>query len=157
MAMSDTEMALMMGANQLSAMRPVNPGAFSGVEAGMTPPPMGGAMSDREAMMMANAMPPGMPPQAMPPTGMPPGMPPQEMPMDEQGMMQYIQEKAKQIRDRMGSGAMSDSDMGALDAVMAAMPKRQTPTAPQMRPAPSGAMSNADMQMMMQNMPRGAR
>lgn len=131
MAMSDTEMALMMGANQLSAMRPINPGAFSGVEAGMMPP---GAQMARPIMPMPPAAPTGqMAPQPMPaaPTGAP-------VPMDEAAMMKYIQEKARQIRERMaGQGAMSNADMGALEAVMQTMPAQQ----------PSGAMSDRDMMM----------
>jgi len=137
MAMSDTEMAMMMGANQLSAMRPVNPGAFSGVEVGMMPP---GMMQDQGGMA---AMPPTAPPtapNAMPPSGNAPS------PMDQQGMMRYIQEKARQIRERMGQGQMSDADMGALEAVMRAMPQNQ--------PAPTGAMSDRERMMMMQS---GAR
>ena len=91
MAMSETEMALMIGANQLAAMRPVNPGAFSGVPAGMqAPPPQEGA----------------------------------PIPMDQAGMMQYLQEKANQIRQRMGADAMNN---GALDAVLSAMPTQGNP------------------------------
>jgi len=149
MAMSDTEMALMMGANQLAAMRPVNPGAFSGVEAGMMPP---GAQMARPTMPMPPTAPTGqMPPSPMPaaPTGAP-------MPMDEAGMMQYIQEKARQIRERMaGQGAMSNADMGALEAVMAAMPQQQpmpqTPATqmPRSREVGSGAMTDMEMKRMM--------
>ena len=135
MAMSDTEMALMMGANQLAAMRPVNPGAFSGVEAGMMPP----------------GAPIPMPPSTMP--AAPAGAP---MPMDEAGMMKYIQEKAQQIRERMaGQGAMSNADMGALEAVMAAMPQQQpmpqTPATqmPRSRAVGSGSMTDMEMKRMM--------
>lgn len=138
MAMSDTEMALMMGANQLAAMRPVNPGAFSGVPEGMPMPPT--PQMGRPAMPMPPTAPPGQMPM---PQGMP--MPPSgnaPSPMDQEGMMRYIQEKARQIRERMG-GQMSDADMGALEAVMRAMPQNQQAPAP----APSGAMSNADMMM----------
>ena len=135
MAMSDTEMALMMGANQLAAMRPINPGAFSGVEAGMMPP---APQMARPAMPMPPTAPPGQMPM---PSGMP--MPPagnEPTPMDQEGMMRYIQEKSRQIRERMGQGQMSDADMGALEAVMRAMPQSQ----------PMGAMSNREMQMMQQ-------
>ena len=131
MAMSDTEMALMMGANQLAAMRPVNPGAFSGIEAGMMPP---GMQMPMQPMPMPPAAPTGQmaaPNMPMPPTNAP-------MPQDQAGMMQYIQEKAKQIRERMGQGQASDADMGALEAVMKAMPQPQS----------TGAMSNREMQMM---------
>ncbi len=107
MAMSETEMALMIGANQLAAMRPVNPGAFSGVPAGMqAPPPQEGA-----------PMPPAQQPMPLPQEGAP-------IPMDQAGMMQYLQEKANQIRQRMGADAMNN---GALDAVLSAMPTQGKP------------------------------
>ena len=133
MAMSDTEMALALGANQLAAMRPVDPGAFSGIQPSMAPP-MGGAMSDQEAMMMAGAMPPP-PSGAMPP---PPSgaMSDQEAMMmggpapdlnSQEGMMRYLQEKVRQIRERTGGGAMSNADMGALDAVMKSMQQGNQP------------------------------
>lgn len=149
MAMSDTEMALMMGANQLSAMRPINPGAFSGVEAGMMPP---GAQMARPPMPMPPAPPTGqMAPTPMPaaPTGAP-------MPANEAAMMQYIQEKARQIRERMsGQGAMSNADMGALEAVMASMPQQQpmpqnpATQMPRSRAVGSGAMTDMEMKRMM--------
>ena len=126
MAMSDTEMALALGANQLAAMRPVDPGAFSGIQPNMAPP-MGGAMSDQEAMMMAGAMPPPPPPgamsdqEAMMMGGAAPDLNSQE------GMMRYLQEKVRQIRERTGGGAMSDADMGALEAVMQSMPQAGPP------------------------------
>ena len=143
MAMSDTEMALALGANQLAAMRPVDPGAFSGIQPNMAPP-MGGAMSDQEAMMMAGAMPPPPPPgamsdqEAMMMGGAAPDLNSQE------GMMRYLQEKVRQIRERTGGGAMSDADMGALEAVMQSMPQgnqpmqRPEPMMPQAGP-PMGA------------------
>jgi hypothetical protein len=127
MAMSDTEMALALGANQLAAMRPVDPGAFSGIQPSMAPP-MGGAMSDQEAMMMAGAVPPPPPP--------PGAMSDQEVMMmggaapdlnSQEGMMRYLQEKVRQIRERTGGGAMSDADMGALEAVMQSMPEAGPP------------------------------
>jgi len=136
MAMSDTEMALALGANQLAAMRPVDPGAFSGIQPNMAPP-MGGAMSDQEAMMMAGAMPPPPPPgamsdqEAMMMGGAAPDLNSQE------GMMRYLQEKVRQIRERTGGGAMSDADMGALEAVMQSMPQGNQ-TMPQAGP-PMGA------------------
>jgi hypothetical protein len=131
MAMSDTEMALALGANQLAAMRPVDPGAFSGIQPNMAPP-MGGAMSDQEAMMMAGAMPPPPPgamsdQEAMMMGGAAPDLNSQE------GMMRYLQEKVRQIRERTGGGAMSDADMGALEAVMKSMPQGNQPI---QRPAP---------------------
>jgi len=131
MAMSDTEMALALGANQLAAMRPVDPGAFSGIQPNMAPP-MGGAMSDQEAMMMAGAMPPPPPAamsdqEAMMMGGAAPDLNSQE------GMMRYLQEKVRQIRERTGGGAMSDADMGALEAVMQSMPQGNQPM---QRPAP---------------------
>ena len=131
MAMSDTEMALALGANQLAAMRPVDPGAFSGIQPNMTLP-MGGAMSDQEAMMMAGAMPPPPPgamsdQEAMMMGGAAPDLNSQE------GMMRYLQEKVRQIRERTGGGSMSDADMGALEAVMQSMPQGNQPM---QRPAP---------------------
>jgi len=48
-------------------------------------------------------------------------------------MMRYLQEKVRQIRERTGGGAMSDADMGALDAVMKSMPQGNPPM---QRPAP---------------------
>jgi len=132
MAMSDTEMAMMMGANQLAAMRPVNPGAFSGVEAGMMPPTPQG-----QGAMPAMPSGPTMPPEMMQ------GQGPSINMNDQEGMMRYIQEKARQIRERMnGQGAMSDADMGALEAVMRAMPPQNQAT------APAGAMSDRERMMM---------
>lgn len=129
MAMSDTEMALALGANQLAAMRPVDPGAFSGIQPSMAPP-MGGAMSNQEAMMMAGAMPP---PGAMSDQeAMMMGGPAPDL-NSQEGMMRYLQEKVRQIRERTGGGAMSDADMGALDAVMKSMPQGNQPM---QRPAP---------------------
>lgn len=139
MAMSDTEMALMMGANQLAAMRPVNPGAFSGIEAGMMPPGMMQGQMPTPAMPPAAAIPPGMMQGEAP-------APPIPDFQNEESMMRYIQEKARQIRERMGGGAMSDADMGALDAVMKSMPATQAPPS---RPEGSGSMSDMDMQRMM--------
>jgi hypothetical protein len=52
-------------------------------------------------------------------------------------MMRYLQEKVRQIRERTGGGAMSDADMGALDAVMKSMPQGNQPM-PQAGP-PMGA------------------
>ena len=132
MAMSDTEMAMALGANQLAAMRPVNPGAFSGIQPSMAAPAMPiGAMSDQEAMMMAGAMPPpgAMSDQeAMMMGGAAPDLSSQE------GMMRYLQEKVRQIRERTGGGAMSDADMGALQAVMQSMPQGNQPMPPAQPP-----------------------
>ena len=140
MAMSDTEMALALGANQLAAMRPVDPGAFSGIQPNMTLPMPSGAMSDQEAMMMAGAMPP-------PPPG---AMSDQEAMMggaapdlnSQEGMMRYLQEKVRQIRERTGGGAMSNADMGALEAVMQSMPQGNQPM---QRPAPMMPQSGPPM------------
>jgi hypothetical protein len=103
-----------------------------------------GAMSDQEAMMMAGAMPPSPSPSPPPP---PPGaMSDQEAMMmggaapdlnSQEGMMRYLQEKVRQIRERTGGGAMSDADMGALEAVMQSMPQGNQ-TMPQAGP-PMGA------------------
>jgi len=131
MAMSDTEMALALGANQLAAMRPVDPGAFSGIQPNMAPP-MGGAMSDQEAMMMAGAMPPPPPGAMSDQEAMMMGGPAPDL-NSQEGMMRYLQEKVRQIRERTGGGAMSDADMGALDAVMKSMPQSNQPM---QRPAP---------------------
>ena len=135
MAMSDTEMALALGANQLAAMRPVDPGAFSGIQPNMAPPmpnPMG-AISDQEAMMMRGSMPASPMPNPMGSISdqeaamMKGSMPSGDMPAPElnsqEGMMRYLQEKVRQIRERTGGGAMSDADMGALEAVMQSMPQ----------------------------------
>jgi hypothetical protein len=147
MAMSDTEMALALGANQLAAMRPVDPGAFSGIQPNMAPPmpnPMpSGAMSDQEAMMMRGSMPASPMPNpmgsisdqeaAMMRAAMPSGDMPAPDLNSQEGMMRYLQEKVRQIRERTGGGAMSDADMGALDAVMKSMPQGNQPM---QRPAP---------------------
>jgi hypothetical protein len=148
MAMSDTEMAMALGANQLAAMRPVNPGAFSGIQPNMAAPAMPtGAMSEQEMAMMRGAM-----PTSTMPTPMPSGaMSDQEAAMmaanapapdlsSQEGMMRYLQEKIRQIRERTG-GAMSDADMGALQAVMQSMPQGTPRPAPSMPPAqpPMGA------------------
>ena len=144
MAMSDTEMAMALGANQLAAMRPVNPGAFSGIQPSMAAPAMPtGAISEQEMAMMRGAMPP-----SPMPTG---AMSDQEAAMmaanapapdlsSQEGMMRYLQEKIRQIRERTG-GAMSDADMGALQAVMQSMPQGTPRPAPAMPPAqpPMGA------------------
>ena len=139
MAMSETEMAMALGANQLAAMRPVNPGAFSGIQPNMAAPAMPtgampsspmhnpmGAMSEQEAAMMRAAMPSG-------------NIPSPDL-SSQDGMMRYLQEKIRQIRERTG-GAMSDADMGALQAVMQSMPQgapRPTPAMPPAQP-PMGA------------------
>lgn len=149
MAMSDTEMALALGANQLAAMRPVDPGAFSGIQPNMAPPmpsPMG-AMSDQEAMMMRGSMPASPMPNPMGSMSdqelemMRGSMPSGDMPApdlnSQEGMMRYLQEKVRQIRERTGGGAMSDADMGALEAVMQSMPQGNQ-TMPQAGP-PMGA------------------
>lgn len=152
MAMSDTEMAMALGANQLAAMRPVNPGAFSGIQPNMAAPAMPtGAMSQQEMAMMRGAMPSSPMPNpmgamseqeaAMMRAAMPSGNMPTPDLSSQDGMMRYLQEKIRQIRERTG-GAMSDADMGALQAVIQSMPPAQPPRpAPAMPPAqpPMGA------------------
>jgi len=151
MAMSDTEMAMALGANQLSAMRTVNPGAFSGIQPSMAAPAMPtGAMSDQEMAMMRGAMPSSPMPNpmgamseqeaAMMRAAMPSGDMPAPDLSSQEGMMRYLQEKIRQIRERTG-GAMSDADMGALQAVMQSMPQETPRPAPAMPPAqpPMGA------------------
>ena len=146
MAMSDTEMAMALGANQLAAMRPVNPGAFSGIQPNMPAPAMpSGAISDQEMAMMRGAMPSSPMPNPMPSGAMSDqeaammrgSMPSGDMPApdlnSQEGMMRYLQEKIRQIRERTGGGAMSDADMGALEAVMQSMPQGNQPM---QRPAP---------------------
>ena len=146
MAMSDTEMAMALGANQLSAMRPVNPGAFSGIQPSMAAPAMPtGAMSDQEMAMMRGAMPSSPMPNpmgsgaiseqelAMMRAAMPSGNMPSPDLNSQEGMMRYLQEKVRQIRERTGGGAMSNADMGALEAVMKSMPQENQPM---QRPAP---------------------
>ena len=143
MAMSDTEMAMALGANQLAAMRPVNPGAFSGIQPNMAAPAMPtGAMSEQEMAMMRGAMPSSPMPNpmgsisdqeaAMMRAGIPSGNMPAPDLNSQEGMMRYLQEKVRQIRERTG-GAMSDADMGALEAVMKSMPQGNQPM---QRPAP---------------------
>jgi len=151
MAMSDTEMAMALGANQLAAMRPVNPGAFSGIQPNMAAPAMPtGAMSEQELAMMRGAMPSSPMPNpmgamsdqeaAMMRAGIPSGNMPAPDLNSQDGMMRYLQEKIRQIRERTG-GAMSDADMGALQAVMQSMPQGTPRPAPAMPPAqpPMGA------------------
>jgi len=139
MAMSDTEMAMALGANQLAAMRPVNPGAFSGIQPSMAAPAMPtGPMSEQEMAMMRGAMPASPMPNpmgaiseqeaAMMRSSMPSGNMPAPDLNSQEGMMRYLQEKIRQIRERTG-GAMSDADMGALQAVMQSMPQG-TPVPP---------------------------
>lgn len=143
MAMSDTEMAMALGANQLAAMRPVNPGAFSGIQPNMAAPAMPtGAMSNQEAAMMAAMAPQMMPTGSGPMTDAEAAMMRTGVPdlSSQDGMMRYLQEKIRQIRERTG-GAMSDADMGALQAVMQSMPQGTPRPAPAMPPAqpPMGA------------------
>ena len=151
MAMSDTEMAMALGANQLAAMRPVNPGAFSGIQPNMAAPAMPtGAMSEQELAMMRGAMPSSPMPNpmgamseqeaAMMRSAMPSGDMPAPDLSSQEGMMRYLQEKIRQIRERTG-GAMSDADMGALQAVMQSMPQGTPRPAPAIPPAqpPMGA------------------
>jgi hypothetical protein len=76
-------------------MAPVNPGAFSGMQA---PRPMPQA----EQMM-----------QNMPMTNLDP--------RSQESMMNYLMEKVEQIRQR--TGAQGQEGMGALDALMKSMPK----------------------------------
>jgi len=76
------------------------------------PNPMG-SMSDQELEMMRGSMPSG-------------DMPAPDL-NSQEGMMRYLQEKVRQIRERTGGGAMSDADMGALEAVMQSMPQAGPP------------------------------
>ena len=78
-------------------MAPVNPGAFSGMQA---PRPMPQA----EQMM-----------QNMPMTNLDP--------RSQESMMNYLMEKVEQIRQR--TGAQGQEGMGALDALMKSMPRGQ--------------------------------
>lgn len=149
MAMSDTEMAMALGANQLAAMRPVNPGAFSGIQPNMAAPAMPtGAMSQQEMAMMRGAMPASPMPNPMPSGAMSEqeaammraAMPAPDL-SSQEGMMRYLQEKVRQIRERTG-GAMTSADMGALEAVMQSMPQANQPRpTPAMQPTtpPMGA------------------
>ena len=119
-------------------MAPVNPGAFSGV-------PQGGAISNQEAAMMAarrgmqqSAPMPNVPmPQAGTPT-------PVIDPTDQNSMMAYLQQKAKELRERTGG---NPQNMGSLEAIRNAMQ-------PQMRPTGSGTTSDAEMRAMQMNMDR---
>tara|TARA_R100000315_G_scaffold60552_1_gene37384 strand:+ start:3022 stop:3441 length:420 start_codon:yes stop_codon:yes gene_type:complete len=78
-------------------MAPVNPGAFSGMQA---PRPMPQA----EQMM-----------QNMPMTNLDP--------RSQESMMNYLMEKVEQIRQR--TGAQGQEGMGALDALIKSMPRGQ--------------------------------
>lgn len=104
MAMSDTEMALLLGQRQLDAMRPVNPGAFGGMGSGQ--------MSD-PAMMQSPIQ------QPMDPAMMDPAV--NFNPNDQNSMMMYVQSMADRIRQRLASGQMSDRDAGALKPIIDAM------------------------------------
>ena len=93
-------------------MAPVNPGAFSGV-------PQGGAISNQEAAMMAaqrgmqNTAP--MPNVPMPQADMPT---PVIDPTNQNSMMAYLQQKAKELRERTGG---NPQNMGSLEALFKAM------------------------------------
>jgi hypothetical protein len=109
-----------------------------------------GAMSEQEMAMMSGAMPSSPMPNPMGSVSdqelemMRAAMPSGNMPApdlsSQEGMMRYLQEKVRQIRERTG-GAMSDADMGALQAVMQSMPQGTPPAQPAMPPAqpPMGA------------------
>ncbi len=107
MAIAEEGMAVISVATQLAARRRGKHGAFGGGPAGMhAPTPQEGG-----------PVPPAQQPMPLPQEGAP-------IPMDQAGMMQYLQEKANQIRQRMGADAMNN---GALDAVLSAMPTQGKP------------------------------
>ena len=76
-------------------MAPVNPGAFSGMQA---PRPMPQAEQMMQNMPVANLD-----------------------PTSQESMMNYLMEKVEQIRQR--TGAQGQEGMGALDALMKSMPR----------------------------------
>jgi hypothetical protein len=78
-------------------MAPVNPGAFSGMQA-------------QRPMPQADQMMQNMPVANLDPTS-------------QESMMNYLMEKIEQIRQR--SGAQGQEGMGALDALMKSMPRGQ--------------------------------
>ena len=78
-------------------MAPVNPGAFSGMQA---PRPMPQAEQMMQNMPVANLD-----------------------PTSQESMMNYLMEKVEQIRQR--TGAQGQEGMGALDALMKSMPRGQ--------------------------------
>ena len=77
-------------------MAPVNPGAFSGMQAPRPMPPQADQMM-----------------QNMPMTNLDP--------RSQESMMNYLMEKVEQIRQR--TGAQGQEGMGALDALMKSMPR----------------------------------
>ena len=77
-------------------MAPVNPGAFSGMQAPRPMPPQADQMMQN--MPMANLD-----------------------PTSQESMMNYLMEKVEQIRQR--TGAQGQEGMGALDALMKSMPR----------------------------------
>ena len=77
-------------------MAPVNPGAFSGMQAPRPMPPQADQMMQN--MPMAN-----------------------HDPTSQESMMNYLMEKVEQIRQR--TGAQGQEGMGALDALMKSMPR----------------------------------
>ena len=79
-------------------MAPVNPGAFSGMQAPRPMPPQADQMM-----------------QNMPMTNLDP--------RSQESMMNYLMEKVEQIRQR--TGARGQEGMGALDALMKSMPRGQ--------------------------------
>ena len=79
-------------------MAPVNPGAFSGMQAPRPMPPQADQMMQN--MPMANLD-----------------------PTSQERMMNYLMEKVEQIRQR--TGAQGQEGMGALDALMKSMPRGQ--------------------------------
>ena len=79
-------------------MAPVNPGAFSGMQAPRPMPPQADQMMQN--MPMANLD-----------------------PTSQESMMNYLMEKVEQIRQR--TGAQGQEGMGALDALMKSMPRGQ--------------------------------
>ena len=78
-------------------MAPVNPGAFSGIQA-------------QRPMPQAEQMMQNMPVANLDPTS-------------QESMMNYLMEKVEQIRQR--TGAQGQEGMGALDALMKSMPRGQ--------------------------------
>ena len=113
-------------------MAPVNPGAFSGMGSGsVSQAEMYALMAAQRGMQQSATMPTAPMPQADMPT-------PVIDPTNQNSMMAYLQQKAKELRERTGG---NPQNMGSLEAIRNAMQ-------PQMRPTGSGATSDAEMRAM---------
>ena len=146
MAMSDTEMALLLGQRQLDAMRPVNPGAFSGMGSGVTSDQETRVLMDsmRANQMQSLPMMQSSMQQPMDPAMMDPAM--NFDPNDQNSMMMYVQSMADRIRQRLASGQTTDRDAGALKPIIDAMRAGQQ-VADQMNLNPMGSGVTSDQEV----------